>query len=97
MADPKNYWYELIVKGNFEQFWLDHEEDKNGQLSSELKNLINGMLCYEPNKRLSIEQIKGHDWLRMESASPDQIRTLVKSHLNSGTGNEINKFSSLNA
>ena len=30
MADAKNYWYELIVKGNFEQFWLDHEEDKNG-------------------------------------------------------------------
>ena len=47
-AHPKNYWYELIVNENFKQFWEDHEADKNGHFTSELKDLLNQMLSYDP-------------------------------------------------
>ena len=66
-ADP---WYGQLVKENYDKFWDVHEKKKMKEASdpifyqAEFRNLINGMLHYDPVKRITIPEIKEHPWFK---------------------------------
>ena len=51
--------YKHIVNRDFDEFW----KKCNVNVSNEFKDLINKLLCNEPNLRLSIYDIKNHEWM----------------------------------
>ena len=53
----KNYKY--FINKDYDKFWKKCKIN----LSSEFKDLINHIFCYEPDKRLSILEIKNHQWM----------------------------------
>jgi serine/threonine protein kinase len=49
---------ELIIKGQYafpDEFWAD--------ISDQVKDLIRQMMCIDPLKRLSIDEVLQHPWL----------------------------------
>lgn len=42
------------------------------------KNLINSMLCYDPNERITIEEIWDHEWMTSgPTASAEEVKSLI--------------------
>ena len=78
-AVPKDPWYNFIYKRTPEKFWDIHEKKKTkekGKLkfySDEFKDLVNGLLDPDPEKRLTIPQIVEHKWFKEESATYEEI------------------------
>lgn len=60
--------YRLIMTKKFEQYW-NNFEDIN--LSKEFKDLVNHLICYEPNERYSIEEILEHPWIKINTNQND--------------------------
>ena len=54
-------FYKYIIEENWDEYWK--LVDSNNNFSQDLKNLIQGMICYEPNKRFNNEKIKSSQWL----------------------------------
>ena len=74
-ADPRNPWYKLIYSGKHDMFWSIQEKNSKGSLYSEsFKDLMNAMFSYEPEKRPTIEQIKGHMWYQGDTINLDLIK-----------------------
>lgn len=66
-AGTNDRMYRFFSQNQQDAFWARHESNKPaiaGQpfYSAELKNLINGMLAYDPAVRLTIAEIKAHPW-----------------------------------
>lgn len=57
--------YKLILKKDYNGFWKKCEKLMNPKIyiSNEFKDLFEKMICYKPEERLSIFQIKNHPWL----------------------------------
>ena len=53
--------YRLIMSKKYEQYWANYE---NCNLSNEFKDLMNHLICYEPNERFSIDEILEHSWIK---------------------------------
>ena len=53
-------FYKYIIEENWDEYWKLVDPDK--KFSDNFKNLMQGMICYEPNKRLNIEEIKSSKW-----------------------------------
>ena len=53
-------FYKYIIEENWEEYWKLVDSENN--FSQDLKNLIQGMICYEPNKRFNNEKIKASKW-----------------------------------
>lgn len=72
VSDP-NY---VMLQGNQKLFWSDLAAvDKKLELSQEFKSLFESLVCYEPEKRPSIAQIKKHPWLLNEAVvSPKELK-----------------------
>ncbi|XP_076310251.1 serine/threonine-protein kinase SIK2-like isoform X1 [Tachypleus tridentatus] len=49
-------------------------------MSSECENLIRRMLMLDPNKRFSVEHIKRHKWMQLESTIPPSLSQHVGSY-----------------
>ena len=52
--------YRHLINRDYDKFW----EKRKINISSEFQDLINKMLCYEPDKRLSILEIRNHQWMK---------------------------------
>lgn len=60
--------YKYLMKQDYGNFWKKFEK-KNGQknnnnLSTEFKDLFAKMIRHDPNKRINLEKIKIHEWLK---------------------------------
>ena len=53
--------YRLIMTKKYDLFWLNYE---NNNLSKEFKDLINHLICFNPNERFTIEEILKHPWIK---------------------------------
>ena len=53
-------FYKYIIEENWEEYWKLVDSDNH--FSSDLKNLIQGMICHEPKKRFNNEKIKSSEW-----------------------------------
>lgn len=62
---------------DFQGFWNHHSKDvmkkevEDQENSMEdLKQLLEGMLCRDPNSRFSIQEVVDHPWLQGERIAP---------------------------
>ncbi|KAL4439540.1 hypothetical protein ABPG74_003942 [Tetrahymena malaccensis] len=74
-ASPDNQHYQLIKNNQYSQFWKIHQKNKGQQnfFSEELKDFLQQLFEYTPEKRLKIQQIKQHAWYNQSILSPKEI------------------------
>lgn len=64
------------------EFWKAHggflKQDGREDLSSELKDLIEGMIQEDPEKRVSMSEIKKHSWLKGDVYETDELEAQIK-------------------
>lgn len=60
-AENKDRRYSTIIKENYEKFWQPY---KKYNYSKEFKDLINKLICFDENKRISINDILVHPWIK---------------------------------
>lgn len=78
LAQRNDFYYNALISGN-NSFWAQHSRGKPlGFFSADFKDLINKMLTLNPNERLSIKQIKSHNWYKGRIASPDEVIDEIK-------------------
>ena len=53
--------YRLIMSKRYEHYWKNFDKFN---LSKEFKDLINHLLCFDPNQRLRIDEILNHPWIK---------------------------------
>mmetsp|Transcript_45245 Transcript_45245/g.33019 ORF Transcript_45245/g.33019 Transcript_45245/m.33019 type:complete len:147 (+) Transcript_45245:1-441(+) len=64
-AEPNDPFYRLIAANRWDLFWKAHSKNKpEGFFSDDFKNLISGMLAFDPSHRPSIEDVKSHGWTK---------------------------------
>ena len=61
--------HKIIIKGEF-------EFPENNNLSTEVKELIKGMLVVNPEKRLNIEQVLNHKWMSSVNANKSTLKNI---------------------
>jgi serine/threonine protein kinase len=59
-------YYKFFGKNDYAGYWAAMTP-KCGELSEDLKNLINAMLTFDPTGRPSISEIKAHPWFNKEA------------------------------
>ena len=53
-------FYKYIIEENWDEYWKLVDSQNN--FSQNLKFLIQGMICHEPNKKFNNEKIKSCQW-----------------------------------
>ena len=56
-------YYKLIIKNDWKSFWKKINKN-NKKISDEFRDLFQKMVCFEPKKRIKINEIKEHFWLK---------------------------------
>ena len=54
--------YNLIMEKNYDKFWVKVNK-KKANIPTDLKSLIQGMLCLDNKQRLSIDEVISNKWL----------------------------------
>lgn len=77
-ARKEEYFYSLLLEGKIDTYF----QKTNGTgLSEEFKNLILGLFSYDPETRLTLEQVKEHPWMQSESFDFEATRAQLQSTL----------------
>ncbi|TMW64454.1 hypothetical protein Poli38472_013076 [Pythium oligandrum] len=61
-AKEGDYWYDCIMSGRMDIFWSSQPEDMI-KPNYHAMDLINRMLCPDPEKRITVAEILAHPWL----------------------------------
>lgn len=62
---PTDSYYRLIKDKNFTTFWNAHSKRKPaGFYTEDFKDLVNRMLAYVPNERITMHEIAAHPWAK---------------------------------
>ena len=74
-ANPKDPHYKMIAAGRAELFWQAQVEAEDGEdiFSAELKDLLEKMMTFKPDNRLTIEQINEHPWMQGAVPSEEEV------------------------
>lgn len=83
-AKPSDAIYGLIVEGKYVDFWKIHEGLKGQSqhfYSADFRDLIQGMLEVKPEKRLSIKEIKAHQWLKESTVGEKELSLYIRTVL----------------
>jgi len=70
-ARKEEFFYNLILTGQIDTYF---QKVNGANLSMEFKDLILGLFSYDPEKRLTIDQIKSHPWLNMDGFNFEETR-----------------------
>ena len=79
-ADPRyDNFYKCFCLNKYKFFWTQHERTKPKQenkvfYSPEFRSLINGMISADPSERLTIDQIKEHQWYKGPTVSAAKLQ-----------------------
>lgn len=84
-ATENDELYSLIIEGNYEEFWQVHEKlrslrggnSQKGFYKTAFKELINNMLCFDPENRYTLSQIKGCEYYRDSTLNDDKLFDFV--------------------
>ena len=73
-ADKDDKYYKRIARNEFEEFWRLHSRNSDSEtFSDSFKDLFCKMITCIPEYRLSIEEIKAHEWYNGPVATSDEI------------------------
>ena len=67
--------YKFIKNNKFNDFWKNIKRSQI--LSKSFKDLLEKMLKYDPNERISLEEIEKHEWMKIPSLSQSEIKQLL--------------------
>jgi len=70
-AFPKDQFYVALASNNFEGFWGKHTQFKDGGsafYSPEFRDLFQCITELDPDKRITMAEIKAHPWYTKECA-----------------------------
>lgn len=70
-AETSDRHYKLIWSCNWDKFWATHRDER---LSEDFIDLFSKMVAYEPEERLTLAEIKDHDWYNGPIATPEEIK-----------------------
>lgn len=68
--------YKYLAKNTPNEFWVEMKDwlPRNQNVYTEdLKSLVNGMLSFKPEERLTIAQIREQPWTRGETATYEEV------------------------
>lgn len=68
---PDDLSYKCLVKGETYRLLAHYEKRGATQISQEAKDLLAGLLHPDQHGRLTVEEIKNHTWMRMETHNRD--------------------------
>lgn len=75
-ARKEEYFYNLLIEGKIDTYF----QKVNGTgLSEDFKNLILGLFSYDPETRLTLEQVKAHPWMQSETFNFEATRSSMLS------------------
>ena len=66
-------FYRNFIKKDFESFWKNMSK-KICSVSDEFKSLINSIFSYDPQLRPSINDIRKHPWMNLQTASDIEVK-----------------------
>jgi len=70
-ARKEEYFYNLLCEGQIDTYF----QKVNGTgLSQDFKDLILSLFSYDPEKRMTLEQVRSHPWLNSESFDYEATR-----------------------
>jgi len=75
-AVGEDKYFNQIAKRKYAQFWKYHHRDR--ELSEDVKDLFVKMCCYQPQNRLTIEEVAAHKWFQGKTWEDDQFKKLMK-------------------
>eukprot|EP01084_Bolivina_argentea_P202091 345345_1 len=75
-AKTTDKWYQFIINKKYKNFWKSH---RNCGLKMAETDLITRMICYDTQKRISLDKIKKHPWyLNKEIVNCDQLKHIFE-------------------
>jgi len=78
-ADRNDPWYKKVVKGEWDKFWKAHTNRETAyQFDDTEINLLEGMLAYRPDDRLTLQQVVDHPWTSGESYDNETARAKLE-------------------
>ncbi|KRX09483.1 Protein kinase-like domain [Pseudocohnilembus persalinus] len=79
-AQPSDPHYKYFANKNHIRYWLLVEKQTKKFYSPELKSLINGMLAYDVNERITMEEILEHEWLNTDVPSQEEVKQIIQEY-----------------
>lgn len=78
--------FKHLYNGRPDLYWEDRIKISSRYRSvftapSDLRDLISGMLCYDPERRLTMQQVMDHDYLKGKTASQSQLSRFFSKRL----------------
>lgn len=68
--------YENLKENKFKNIWRNMDQISfTKYFSLDFRNLIEKMLVFEPEQRISIEEVRGSEWFCMEVFSKEEMKT----------------------
>ncbi|KAJ0395232.1 hypothetical protein ATCC90586_000282 [Pythium insidiosum] len=59
---PDDFWYECILNEDMDEFWQS-QPDAVARPSADAIDLINRLLCVDPDRRITVSEVLAHPWL----------------------------------
>ncbi|GLE11251.1 hypothetical protein PINS_up023605 [Pythium insidiosum] len=59
---PDDFWFDCLVNEDMTQFW-ESQPDAVTRPSSAAVDLINRLLCVDPDRRITVSEVLAHPWL----------------------------------
>mmetsp|Transcript_8441 Transcript_8441/g.8353 ORF Transcript_8441/g.8353 Transcript_8441/m.8353 type:complete len:400 (+) Transcript_8441:108-1307(+) len=77
-AERQNPHFVHIFTKNWERFWKVHKSPPGTpEIPEEFQNFIEKMLCYNPEERMSAEEIKNHQWFQGPTATLEEAKAFL--------------------
>lgn len=73
-AMPTDQHYKWFHKNQSSSFWKMHGRYQKGGFSEEFIDLITQMMQYQPAQRLELADLLGHEWLKGEIATTEEVQ-----------------------
>lgn len=69
-ARKEEYFYSLLCQKNYQEYWSKVESN---HLSEDCRDLLQRMLAYNPEERLTVAQIRAHPWMTKATSSSHKL------------------------
>lgn len=79
-ATVKDEFYKMLVGTDPDKYWEIYSKGREPP-SMEFKMLIQAMLSYFPEQRLSLAEIKGHPWMEGPIPSSEELKKECKARI----------------
>jgi len=74
VASANDPWYKCIATRQFEKYWRSH---KSSALSDQAKEFLQGLMCYQPRERTSIQAAYDMDFMKGKMHAEADLPTIM--------------------